>query len=315
MDINSINTVNPTEEELDKWNKEGLKYSKGDGVEQNHEVAVKWFLMAARKGFVKAMYNVGVCYCYGQGVPESKGEAAAWYLKAAEKGYTPAQIALAKLYWLGNGIPQDYEKHLYWLTRAAEQGSADAQYMLGNAYARGLGVDKNYKEAFKWLEKGAEQGCEKCQLTIGAIVMSASKYDDIFKYIPLAKKWYKVAVANGNLEAHFMLSTIYLHENNFVESDKLINIAAEKGHAQSQMALGIAHYNGERVEQDYSKAAFWLHKAAYQGMAYAMYVLGLCYLYGDGVEENTETALDWIDKAAENGDQSAIDFLKSLDEE
>lgn len=109
MDINSINTIflrfsrdspNPTEKELEKWNKEGVKYSHGDGVEQNHAEAVKWFRMAARKGFVKAMYNVGVCYCYGQGVPESKEDAAAWYLKAAEKDYTPAQIALAKLYRL-----------------------------------------------------------------------------------------------------------------------------------------------------------------------------------------------------------------------
>ncbi|MBO5382704.1 MAG: SEL1-like repeat protein [Ruminococcus sp.] len=315
MDINSINTVNPTEEELDTWNKEGMKYYQGDGVEQNYEEAVKWFRMAARKGFTKAMYNIGICYNYGEGVPENKEEAAIWYNKAAEKNYVPAQIGIAKLYLLGNGVPQDYKKHLYWLKRAAEQGSADAQYMLGGAYARGLGVDKNYKEAFKWLEKGAEQGDEKSQLTIGAMVLSAGKDDDLSEYIPLAKKWYRVAAENGNLEAHFMLSSIYNHEGNFAEGDNLIRIAAEKGHAQSQELLGIAYYTGDRVEQDYTKAAFWLHKAAYQGMAYAMYVLGLCYLYGDGVEENTETALDWIDKAAENGDQNAIDFLKSLDEE
>ena len=42
-------------------------------------------------------------------------------------------------------------------------------------------------------------------------------------------------------------------------------MAANKGHAKAQFNLAISYYDGEGVQQDVSKAIYWLEKAAAQG--------------------------------------------------
>ena len=57
--------------------------------------AAKWYLKAAEKGYLNAMYNIAVCYESGYGTTQNVGEAMAWYLKAAEQDHTQAQYNLA----------------------------------------------------------------------------------------------------------------------------------------------------------------------------------------------------------------------------
>ena len=47
-------------------------------------------LDAAKRGNVRAQYDVGESYAWGKGVKQDHAEAVKWFRKAAEQGYAPA---------------------------------------------------------------------------------------------------------------------------------------------------------------------------------------------------------------------------------
>ncbi len=81
--------------------------------------------------------------------------------------------------------------------------------------------------------------------------------------------------------------------------------AAEAGDIEAQNELGNCYYNGDGVEQDYKKAAYWYGKSAESGNAIPEYNLGLLYEYGDGVEQDSAKAAEWYRKSAEQGYERA----------
>lgn len=92
-------------------------------------------------------------------------------------------------------------------------------------YSKGEGVPPNYAEGVKWVErarKTAEEGDAEMQFKMGVGYHKMKYHDE-------AEKWYEMA--------------------------------AEKGHAETQYELGCMYANGEGVRQNYDKAAKWLWKA------------------------------------------------------
>lgn len=63
--------------------------------------------------------------------------------------------------------------------------------------------------------------------------------------------------------------------------------------------------------KDYSQAVKWFSKAAEQGHIEAQVQLGICYENGLGVDKNKDKAYYWWQKAAEQGHESAISYIKS----
>ncbi|MDZ4736787.1 MAG: tetratricopeptide repeat protein [Rhodospirillaceae bacterium] len=78
----------------------------------------------AGQGFDEAQFNLGLIYDTGQGVPQDYNEALDWYLPAAEAGFVPAQFNLGNMYYYGWGVPQDHAQAAYWHRIAAENGHA-----------------------------------------------------------------------------------------------------------------------------------------------------------------------------------------------
>ncbi|MFQ5356187.1 MAG: tetratricopeptide repeat protein [Mariprofundaceae bacterium] len=91
-----------------------------------------------------------------------------------------------------------------------------------------------------------------------------------------------------------------------VQAAKVFLDAAEQGNRHSQYQLGLLYARGEGVEQDFSLAHKWLHKAAMQGHPKAQYYLGQMYVNGDGVAEDHVEATVWFWLAASLGDRFAI---------
>ena len=52
----------------------------------NYKKAFEWYKKAAKQGFAKAQYNLGIMYQNGQGVDVNYKKAFEWYEKAAEQG-------------------------------------------------------------------------------------------------------------------------------------------------------------------------------------------------------------------------------------
>ena len=68
----------------------GIMYKEGEGVDQSHATAVKWYRKAAEQDHTDAQNSLGVMYNQGQGVDQSHATAVKWYRKAAEQGNTHA---------------------------------------------------------------------------------------------------------------------------------------------------------------------------------------------------------------------------------
>ena len=62
-------------------------YTKGQGVAQDFEKALKWYRMAVEQGDGQAQFNLGVLYWNGQGVAKDPTKALQWYEKAWKQGY------------------------------------------------------------------------------------------------------------------------------------------------------------------------------------------------------------------------------------
>jgi murein DD-endopeptidase MepM/ murein hydrolase activator NlpD len=73
---------------------------------------------------------------------------------------------------------------------------------------------------------------------------------------------------------------------------------AEQGDARAAYQMGVLHYRGEGVRQDYRAAAKWFQKAAERGDPDAQYNLGLLYANGVGVTQSLERAGMWLALAA-----------------
>jgi len=104
----------------------GIKYYKGEGVDQSYQQAKELYELSANQGWVLAQYSLGHMYHKGQGVDQSNERAAEYYEAAARQGMADAQLNLGVLYVTGQGVEQSDETARAWLIKSAEQGDEDA---------------------------------------------------------------------------------------------------------------------------------------------------------------------------------------------
>ncbi|MCA0433792.1 MAG: hypothetical protein LCH46_11055 [Proteobacteria bacterium] len=82
--------------------------------------------------------------------------------------------------------------------------------------------------------------------------------------------------------------------------------AAALGNADAQFVIATRYHNGDRVPQDFAKAAFWYGKAAAQGLAPAQYRVATLYEKGKGVPRDLRAALGWYERAAALGNVKSM---------
>ena len=93
-------------------------------------------MKAAILGDIYACYNVAECYYLGDGVEQDYEKALHWYLIAAEKGDAQAQFSTGWFYMTGTGVKQDKRMGLKWIHRATAQGFEYAkQWCRDNGYS------------------------------------------------------------------------------------------------------------------------------------------------------------------------------------
>ena len=129
----------------------------------DRESGVEWLKKGIKKGDPEAMYMMGVLDNELSDMSDFKTE---MFEMAARRGHVKAMYELGMHY--RNWIPRGgtYEQALDWLTRAAEKGHTDAMLALGEMYESGEWEDSdesNIPEAMKWYKKAAEAGSEEAQ--------------------------------------------------------------------------------------------------------------------------------------------------------
>ncbi|MTI18807.1 hypothetical protein E1162_16290 [Rhodobacteraceae bacterium RKSG542] len=136
----------------------GVRFTEGEILPANLELAAQWYRKAAAQGLAPAQYRLGSLYEKGRGVDRDREQARDWYSLAAAQGNIKAMHNLAVMFAEGITGAPNFEEAYRWFEIAARHGVADSNYNLGILSARGLGVQKNLLEAYKWFALAAEQG-------------------------------------------------------------------------------------------------------------------------------------------------------------
>ena len=124
-----------------------------------------------------------------------------------------------------------------------------------------------------------------------------------------AVKWYRKAAEQGHIQAQLRLGLIYERGEGVaqdpIEAVKWYRKAAAQGDAHTQVNLGLMYERGEGVAQDPAEAVKWYRKAAAQGDAWGQNNLGWMYANGEGVAQDPAEAVKWYRKAAAQGNAHA----------
>ena len=128
-------------------------YSAGD-----YETAHREWLPLAEAGDARSQYQLGLMHLKGEGVEADAAMALKWFHLAADQGYTPSMVNLAGFYYTGRGTDHDHDEAARLYAIAARQGNAEAQYVLGSLHIRGHGVEKDLVRAHMWLSLAGMRG-------------------------------------------------------------------------------------------------------------------------------------------------------------
>ncbi len=107
-------------------------------------------LADAKSGNIVSQRMVGVRYLRGNGVQQDFGQAFYWLNQAAQRSDVVAMSALAEMYHDGEGIPRNDSYALQLFIRAAQQGSVVAQINLADMLAAGEGGPPDVVSAYAW---------------------------------------------------------------------------------------------------------------------------------------------------------------------
>lgn len=101
----------------------GYLYQKGDGVEENGELALQWYKKAADAGFPMACWNLAEMYSNGDGVDQDTEAGDKWHEKGAEMGQFASirhLIGKHQYSFSPNFDPAKVEKYLNMLGEAGD---------------------------------------------------------------------------------------------------------------------------------------------------------------------------------------------------
>ena len=130
----------------------GDKYYSGYKIEQDYDLAMFYFKMAARFNYGRAEFNIGKMYEEGLGIIKSSEKAIEWYKLASTHGEVQALVSMADIYSDKKEFNTAFK--LYNMAYENYENKNDAAIVMlkiGFLYFYGRGVDKNPDKGIEWL--------------------------------------------------------------------------------------------------------------------------------------------------------------------
>ena len=211
-----------------------------------------------------------------------------------------SQYTLGRAYVEGKGVERDDSEALKFFKMAADQGHPESQLMVGNLLMYGRGVDHDVSKAEVYYEASAREGLVKGQYAYGLILLNKKP-----SQVEEAEKWFFKASEKGDISSSYELALIwYKDATTRKQGIDLLMELADRGHTQSEHAVGMIHERGREVEADKDKAIFWYERAALKG--HEMSQLNLAKIYLDeGGSEDIDRAVDLLEQSAKQGVEEA----------
>jgi len=144
-------------------------------------------------------------------------------------GYSDSEDDFKKgmKYLFGVNIEKNKAEAFYYLDKASKNNHAEATFNLALMYYIGDGIDQNISMSAKLLESSAESGYKKAIDNVGRVYMQLLKFDK-------AIQWLKVNVKNGDIQANYLLSEIYVENEDFKNAKINAKIAIDNGNLDAK---------------------------------------------------------------------------------
>lgn len=291
----------------------------GKTVEKNHELALKYYIMAdandlpeaafivanlydqdmkyaealpfyqkaAARGNAMAEYKCGDYLCNGKGTAVDKAKAVKHLEKAVGQNIPNAMMLLGNLLYKGDDVQQDYSKAMNLYKRAAVNGNPAAAWNVGIMYKNGQGAKENYLIALQWFANAATKGMDM----------------NFQKQLNEAN----VEIKNGwkNTDFYTFVHALWLLEGptpNLAEAVKLLTALEKKNLPVATTILGMCYADKQWKKANEKKMLECYEKAAKEGDPHANYLLAKLHLDDTKViKANKSKVVECYEKAAEAG--------------
>ena len=312
--------------------------------ENRHDEKIGWLKKSAKNGFDKAQHQLGLSYQYGWHLKNNLDLAISWFLLAAKQQSLDSMSQLGFLY----AQQGDQQRSKQWYSRvfehrihAVDSGNVPSMYTLGLMYQNAVGLVKDNRLAFKYYLMAATQDHIAAKTSLEKLDYQCERV------ISIARDDYALA-KNGDSEAQFRLSEMFRQGESIPKNEEqefrlcllaAINgyykaeyrvaemfrkgigaqinnqlavryhqLLAIQGHKQSQKRLSALYKAGFGVQQDYSQMAKWF-KQAQSGNEESQYIIGGIYYVGDALTKDLNKAYYWFNKSALQGYKKAQFYL------
>lgn len=192
-------------------------------------------------------------------------------------------------------------------------------YRLGLANINAsLGLNSNVRDGNKWLKRSASAATVEYPHALHELGLLHEKGLDnlIFKDVGYSMQLYARAAELGYVPSAYRLGECF--EFGYLGCPKDMSasmhyymIAARQGNAEACYSLSSL-YLGVDVEQHEQKALYWAKVAAEMGLPKAEFALGYFAELGIGRPIDPKEAMNWYTKATSHGDLQAPKRLSAL---
>lgn len=131
----------------------GVIYESGNGVGQNHYIAMDWFWKSEQHSTLPDETVFFITEPDGALTEYQPADYFEYLLMRAQAGDTDAQFSVAALYDRGQLTSVDRNAALNWYLAAAQSGHKRAAYVVSYFYCRGIVAEKEPAKANYWASK------------------------------------------------------------------------------------------------------------------------------------------------------------------
>ncbi|KKK23380.1 hypothetical protein AOCH_003792 [Aspergillus ochraceoroseus] len=302
----------------------GLMHMRGEGVEQNFDIAHSWFKRGLTNGDALCQHQIGLMYLHGYGVQEDAFKASSYFKSAADQDYPASETRLGALF-LDQG---DVTTATKYFELAARWGSMEAFYYLAELANNGVGRQRHCGLAASYYKMVAEkaEAVHSSVLEANIAYENGDKEEALIPVLMAAEQGYEHAQAN--------VAFILDEQRSLVSLDKVIpglkkprapllrNAAlaliywtrsAKQANIDSLVKMGDYYLSGIGIDADADKASTCYHTAAevhYSAQAY--WNLGWMHENGVAVEQDFHMAKRYYDLALETSTEAYLPVKLSL---
>lgn len=272
--------------------------------DENYRLARLAYDDAQQRGYVAALYNLGVIYEHGLGVDQSDEKANDLYRKAAEQGFPLAMYTWGLRLATGDkGVVRDDVQAYEWFAKASDAGYVPATFEVGRRLLYGNGVEKNPRRGVEILQHAADAGSVLAKIELGDAYIDGGYASDpgqnVNSNLALALLWFGRAAEANNPAAQRAVALMLEHGWGASSpqpelAERYWRFAAYGGNEDAEVEfaerLRLGHVLAKPENGDAEAIRLW-ERADSQGSARAALNLARAYREGSSGVERKDPVL------------------------